>query len=226
MSTIPVPEPKIPQYTIKETELKTLKIPQLVHVYRFVRDLMLGSHTKYILAGGAIRNYLREGRYGKDRPKDYDFFISTRLTSHQIEKLKLYGQVIVKDTEYQGFHVIHFIPGKEVLSGKRIDQTPIQFIFDKSIETNNVQFIDHKDLIKYVLDRFDWNINQCAFDGNTIYEYKVIDGLDDVMYLGNPGQSAISALYRGLEYKNQYGMFIEHDSMRRLGKFMYDIIKL
>lgn len=196
------------------TPLRLRKTPILIKYHKFLQEIMEGSKTKFIIAGGMVRDFLKEDHYSNS--KDIDVFISTKLTDLRLNKLKKYGTYTVKDTEYAGFFVINFKfnDGMGIAFGLP-SHTPIQFIYNNDTG-DPTQFDDLESFALFTIRNFDWDINACAFDGVSIIRLKMVGGYTDVMYLVNPKYNPLTALYRGIKFKDRFQKTLDRNSMRLL----------
>jgi len=209
-------------FDVEITPVRLRKKPNLARYQDFLKEVMAGSKTKFIIAGGAVRDFISNDIYGQ-ASKDIDVFISTKLTELRLNILKKYGTYTIKDTEYAGFYVINFrfTEGASNTFGLPCF-TPIQFIFNLDI-TNPKDFATTEDFALFTIRNFDWDINACAYDGKNIIKLKPVGGYGDVLYLVNPKYNPITALYRGLKFKERYRKTIDRASMRKLCQFIAEL---
>ena len=201
-------------FDTKVTPLRKLKKPNIVHYHKFLSEVMKDSKTKFVIAGGAVRDLLSGDKYTDS--KDIDVFISTRLTDLRLNILKKYGTYTIKDTEYAGFYVINFKFHENMgLSFNVPSHIPIQFIYNNDTG-DPLQFDDVEHFALFTIRNFDWHINACAFDGKNIIQLVPVNGYSDVLYLVNPKYNPLTALYRGLKFKDRFNMVLDRISMKTL----------
>lgn len=209
-------------FDTKITPLHKLNKPNIVYYYKFLSEVMKDSKTKFVIAGGAVRDELNGDR-GYRGIKDIDVFISTKLTELRLNILKKYGTYTIKDTEYAGFYVINFKFHENMgLSFNVPSHIPIQFIYNNDTG-DPTAFNTVEDFALFIIRNFDWSINACAFDGKNIIQLVPVGGYSDVLYLVNPKYSPLSALYRGLKFKDRFDMVLDKDSMKLLCRKIADL---
>lgn len=215
---------------LTKTPLRTMKNTKLLLVRRFVKEAFSNSTRKFIIAGGAVRDYVKNNR--RYSPKDFDVFINYPLGPHRINYLKAFGKVTEQDKKYPGYTVVTLtLQGDKWTQDKdnRLVGETIQFCFNHSTPDRFKHYkkdepFNLEEFTEFTIRTFDWNINAFAYDGTDIYQYRVKDGLDDVLYCINPGIYPQYVLERGLNYRTMFNMYIERRSMARLCQAIADKI--